>query len=145
MNQVRKHVVEFVKKGAYTLAVRAAAEAVRRNPTVPEFFELLAFAEEIAGFPKAAIQTISRAIALDPNRASFWFQRGRLRVAIRAFSEALVDFDRVIALEQAQGTANLTADALSCRQEASSHMQSRNHVATKFLLRPSYRSQDTTT
>jgi len=118
MNQVRQRVLSLIKKGAFTAAVTAAADFARRNPRSADSYALLSLAEEVAGYTKAAIKTISQAIALAPHEPAYWLQRGRLHLAIQAAAQALGDLTRVIEMERDCGIARHSDTASAYRDEA---------------------------
>lgn len=74
-SMIKRHVQTLIDKGAYTKAIGAAAEYVRRNPTCATGHQLVAMAEEKAGYTKAALQTILHAIELAPDELSFRIMR----------------------------------------------------------------------
>jgi tetratricopeptide (TPR) repeat protein len=125
MNQIRKRVLSLVKTGALIQAVTAAAEFARRNPRMADSYELLAQAEEVAGYTRAAIKTISHAITLAPEEPAFRFQRGRLHLKVNALPDALEDMSAVIALEQHLAAPYYTEAAAACREDLLERLQSR--------------------
>lgn len=124
MNQIKKRVLSLVKMGALTQAVTVAAEFARRNPEMAESYVLLSQAEEIAGYTKAAIKTVSHAIALAPQEPAYRFQRGRLRLKANAVSDALDDMASVIEMEKCLANACYTEAANTYRAEALARLQS---------------------
>lgn len=131
MNQIKKRVLSLVKNGAYTEAVTAAADYARRNPMQAECYGLLSHAEAIAGYTKAAIKTVSQAIALAPQEPAYRFQRGRLHLQLNALAEALADMNAVIEIAQALGNADYAAAAAPYRDEALRRLQQpRDHERT---------------
>lgn len=125
MNQIRKRVLALLKKGALTEAVIVAAEFTRRNPKMAESYGLLSQAEEIAGYTKAAIKTVSHAIALAPNEPGYFLQRSRLHLKINAAADALEDATHLIELEASQGSAHFADLANAYRDEALERLQRR--------------------
>lgn len=128
MNQVRRRVLALIKTGAFIQAVTAAAEFTRRNPDMAESYGLLSLAEEIAGYTRAAIKTVSHAIALAPHEAGYRFQRGRLHLKINDLSAALDDLNTVIEMEKQQGDYVCTEAAIARRDEALERQQARRVV-----------------
>ena len=110
-------------------AVTVAAEFARRNPKMAESYGLPSQAEEIAGYTRAAIKTISHAIALAPHEPAYRFQRGRLQMKIDALPDALEDMSAVIDLEQHQAAPYYTEAAMACRDEVLERAQSRRAAA----------------
>lgn len=126
MNQVRNRVLSLVKKGAFTEAVTTAADFARRNPGIAECYALLAQAEEIAGYTKAAIKSVSKAIALAPQEPAYLFQRGRLYLKIDAAADALQDMVGVIEMGKALTNGYYVDAALAHRDEALRRLQRRD-------------------
>ena len=129
MDQFRRQVLTLVRNGAYAAAVRAAFDAARRNPTAPECFELLAYAEAMAGYSKAAVKTISRAIELAPDRPAYWYQRGQFHLAANSPREAVDDMARVIEIEQKAAAGEFSARAEQCRDAALSRLDEQSRTA----------------
>lgn len=123
MNEIRKRVLDLVQNGAYARAVAVAFEATRRHPRDPQWFELLAFSEAAAGYTKAAIKTISTAIALTPQRPLYWFHRGQLHFGVDSPAAAIADMERVIELERALGVAEFSPRAEQLRDEAQARLE----------------------
>lgn len=139
MNQIKKRILSLVKNGAFTEAVTVAAEFARRNPAMADSYGLLSQAEEIAGYTKAAIRTVSHAIALAPHEPAYRFQRGRLHLKINALSDALKDMDSVIEMEKSLANACYTEAANAYRDEALERLQRRGvetSSARNSLARP---------
>jgi hypothetical protein len=86
--------------------------------------------EEIAGYTKAAIKTVSHAIELSPHEPAYRFQRGRLHLKVNATAEALADMNSVIEMEQSSGSCHYTGEAAACRDEAWGRLQSRSAAAS---------------
>lgn len=124
MQQIRKRVLSLVHKGAFTAAVTAAADFVRRNPELAEGYGLLAQAEEIAGYTKAAIKSVSKAIVLAPQDAAYRFQRGRLHLQIDAAADALEDMAHVLEMVKVQGNTDHIGAVIAYRDEALRRVQS---------------------
>ncbi len=135
MNQIKKRILSLVKKGALTEAVIVAADFARRNPEIAECYGLLSQAEEIAGYTKAAIKTISHAIALAPQEPAYRFQRGRLHLKVNAVADALEDMTRVIEMDKFLSNAYYTEAASTYRDEALGRLQ-RHGVAASAARNP---------
>ena len=93
-----------------------------------ECYGLLSQAEEIAGYTKAAIKTVSHAIALAPQEPAYRFQRGRLYLKVNAVSDALEDMASVIEMEKSLANAYYTEAANTYRDEALGRILPRHHV-----------------
>lgn len=139
---IKRHVQTLIDKGAYTKAIGAAAEYVRRNPTSATGHQLVAMAEEKAGYTKAALQTILHAIELAPDELSFRIMRARLLVKDHRVKEAIADVEAIIAMSDPRRDAALLHDAVACRDELlerlSMTIPQRKHQHTT-LNRPGYR------
>ncbi len=129
MDQIRRQVLTLVRNGAYAAAVRAAFEVARRNPKAPECFELLAYAEAMAGYSKAAVKTIGRAIELAPERPAYWYQRGQFHLAANSPREAIDDMARVVEIEQKTAVDEFSARAEMCRDAALSRLDEQSRTA----------------
>ncbi len=114
---IKHHVQTLIDKGAYTKAIGAAAEYARRNPNCATGHQLVAMAEEKAGYTKAAIQTILHAIDLAPKELSFRVMRARLLVKDHRVKEAIADVEAIITMCNPRRDAELLSDALACRDE----------------------------
>ncbi len=114
---IKRHVQTLIDKGAFTKAIGAAAEYVRRNPNCATGYQLVALAEEAAGYTKAAIQTILHAIDLAPDELSFRIMRARLLVKDHRVKEAIADVETIIAMSDPRRDAELLRDAVVCRDE----------------------------
>lgn len=114
---IKRHVQALIDKGAFTKAIGAAAEYVRRNPTCAKGHQLVAMGEEAAGYTKAAIQTILHAIDLAPDELSFRVMRARLLVKDHRVKEAIADVETIIAMCNPRRDADLLNDAVICRDE----------------------------
>lgn len=114
---IKRHVQALIDKGAFTNAIGAAAEYVRRNPDCAAGHQLVAMGEEAAGYTKAAIQSISHAINLSPEEPSFRVMRARLLVRDHRVKEAIADVEVIIALGDARCDGQLLSDAIACRGE----------------------------
>lgn len=114
---IKRHVQTLIDKGAFTKAIGVAAEYVRRNPNCATGHQLVAMAEEQAGYTKAAIQTILHAINLAPEALSFRIMRARLLVKDHRVKEAIADVDAIITMCHPRRDAELLNDAVACRDE----------------------------
>lgn len=130
MNQIKKRVLALVKTGALIQAVTVAAEFARRNPDMAESYELLSQAEEIAGYAKAAIKTISQAIALAPQEPAYRFQRGRLHFESNALADAFEDMTCVIEMQKRLPDARYLEAAVAYREEALGRLQRQSSRAS---------------
>ncbi len=132
---IKRHVQTLLNKGAFTKAIGTAAEYVRRNPTCATGHQLVAMAEEKAGYIKAAIQTIVHAIDLAPEDLSFRVMRARLLVKDHRIKEAIADVEAIITRCNPRRDADLLNDAVVCRDE----------LLERLALRPSQRKHQQTT
>jgi predicted Zn-dependent protease len=123
MQQIRSRVRALVSKGAYTAAITAAAEFARRNPDRAEAYGLLAQAEEIAGYSKAAIQSVSHAISLDPREPIFRLQRGRLYLKVSRLIEAFEEMKHMLDSGEVLPGELIHDAVVACRDEAIQRMQ----------------------
>ncbi len=114
---IKRHVQTLLDKGAFTKAICAAAEYVRRNPKCAKGHQLVSMAEEKAGYTKAAIQTILHAIDLAPEDLTFRVMRARLLVKDHRVKEAIADVEAIIAMCNPRRDADLLNDAVACRDE----------------------------
>jgi predicted Zn-dependent protease len=125
MLMLKRHVQSLIDKGAFTKAIGAAAEYVRRNPACAVGHQLVAVAEEAAGYTKAAIQTISHAIALAPNEPALRVMRARLLVKDHRIKEAISDVETIVATSDPHRDAQLLNDAVACRDELLERLHNR--------------------
>lgn len=123
MLMLKRHVQSLLDKGAFTKAIGAAAEFVRRNPESVPGLQLVALAEETAGYTKTAIQTISHAIALAPNEPALRVMRARLLVKDHRLRDAIADVDAIIAKSDPRRDVQMLNDAMACRDELLDRMQ----------------------
>ncbi len=83
--------------------LREAASLYRdflgQNPRHAEALGLLGVIEVQAGNLSAGIELLDRAIAIDPNNAILFNNRGNALRDLRRFDEALISFDRAVALK----------------------------------------------
>ena len=117
MLMLKQHVHSLIEKGAYTKAIGAAAEFVRRNPDCAAAHHLVALAEEAAGYTKAAIQTISHAVGLAPGEFTLRIMRARLLVKDHRLKEAIADVEAIIAMGEPRRDGQLLQEAVACRDE----------------------------
>lgn len=117
MNQVRSRVLALAGKKAYAVAIAMAADFARRNPDTAACYALVAQAEEIAGYTKAALQSISRAIAIEPHELSYRQTRARLYLAAHLPEEALHEMDCLIEIARAEADDTYVDAAQACRDE----------------------------
>ena len=123
MHQIRSRVLSLVKNGAFTAAVTAAADFARRNPGMAECYGLLAQAEEVAGYTKAAIKSVSKAIALAPQEPVYRLHRGRLYLAANEAAKALDDMNVVLETAKVASSAHYIEVAVGYRDEALKSLQ----------------------
>lgn len=117
MHQVRSRVLALAGKKAYAVAIALAADFARRNPDSAACQALVAQAEEIAGYTKAAIQSISRAIALAPQELAYRQTRARLYLAAHLPEEALREMECLIAVARSEADDAYVDAARACRDE----------------------------
>ncbi len=117
MQTLKRHVHTLIAKGAFTAAITVAADLARRNPEMADCYGLIAEAEEAAGFTKAAIQSVSHAIALAPLQPGYRITRSRLYLKDRRLQDAIDDINSIIALERAKNNISFIRDAIACRDE----------------------------
>lgn len=117
MQTIKRNVQALIAKGAFTAAITAAADFSRRNPGKPECFGLIAEAEESAGYTKAAIQSVSHAIALAPQEPAYRILRSRLYVKDKQLEKAIADINQLVAMANILGNADFIHDAVACRDE----------------------------
>jgi protein involved in temperature-dependent protein secretion len=117
MLMIKRHVQSLIDKGAFTKAIGVAAEHVRRNPDSATGHQLVAMAEEAAGYTKAAIQTISHAIDLAPEEPSNLIMRARLLIKDHRIKEAIADVEIIITTSDPRRDAHLLSDAMACRDD----------------------------
>lgn len=125
MLQSKNRVLTLAEKGAHTAAIALAADLARRDPDSAAGYALLAQAEEMAGYTKAAIQSISRAIARAPYDLAYRQTRARLYLAAKRADEALREMDCLIAIAQTNADEDYVFAARSCREELWGAMQRR--------------------
>ena len=124
MLMIKQHVKDLINKGAFTKAIGMAAEYVRRNPEHAAGHQLVAMAEEAAGYMKAAIQTISHAIDLAPADLSLRIMRARLLLKDKRITEAVTDLNALIAMSDPRRDAGFLHEAIECRDELMARMNS---------------------
>lgn len=119
MDPVINHILSLVKNGAFCAAIATAADFARRNPEKAVCYGLLAHAEEVAGYTRAAIQSVSHAISLAPHEPGYLLQRCGIYIKANQLDKALADVDRIIE----SGDASYLDTAESYRNEVLSRMQ----------------------
>lgn len=117
MHQVRSRVLSLAGKKAYAVAIAMAADFARRNPDSAACYALVAQAEEIAGYTKAAIQSISRAIGMEPYELSYRQTRARLYLAAHMPEEALREMECLVDIARAEADDAYVQAAQACRDE----------------------------
>ena len=136
MLMIKQHVKDLINKGAFTKAIGMAAEYVRRNPEHAAGHQLVAMAEEAAGYMKAAIQTISHAIDLAPADLSLRIMRARLLLKDKRITEAVTDLNALIAMSDPRRDAEFLHEAIACRDELMERMtSSREAIRSKGGMR----------
>lgn len=119
MDPLTNHILSLVKNGAFSAAIATAADFARRNPEKAVCYGLLAHAEEVAGYTKAAIQSVSQAIALAPHEHGYLLQRCGIYIKANELAKALADVDRIIEA----GDTRYRDIAVNYRNEALSRLQ----------------------
>lgn len=114
---LKRQVQTLIKQGSYTRAIGLAADFARRHPEHAASFQLVAMAEEAAGYTKAAIQTIAHAIELAPGDPSSHIMRARLLLRDKRLNEATAEVNALIALCDARRDTRFLHDAVACRDE----------------------------
>lgn len=114
---IQRQVLNLIDKGAYTKAIGLAAEYARRQPNQAGGHQLVAMAEEAAGYTKAAIQTITHAIVLAPTESSLRIMRARLLLRDHRLKEAIADVEAIIEMADPRRDARLLQEANACRDE----------------------------
>ena len=117
MLMLKRHVQSLIDKGAFTKAIGMAAEFVRRNPDSAAGLQLVAMAEEAAGYTKAAIQTIAHAIDLALGDPSLRVMRARLFVKDHRLKDAIADVEAIIATSDPRRDAQRLNEAIACRDD----------------------------
>lgn len=108
-----------------------ASEYARRAPSNPAGHLLVAIAEEAAGYIKAAIQTITHAVALTPDDPTLRITRARLLVKDRRLREAIADINVVVAVSDARRDAGVLGEAVACRDDLLQRLASSDAPARK--------------
>lgn len=117
MLMLKRYVRSLIDKGAPTKAIGMAAEYVRRNPDCATGHQLVALAEEAAGYTKAAIQSISHAIDLAPGDPSIRMMRARLLLKDHRLKDSIADIEAIIAIGETRQDKDLLHEAIACRNE----------------------------
>jgi tetratricopeptide (TPR) repeat protein len=81
-------------------ALRAAAEALEREPKNLLVLRVLAKLQEGTHASAEALATLETIVAIDPGDADSWRRRGRLELAAGRAADALASFRRVLALDR---------------------------------------------
>ncbi|CAG0991211.1 hypothetical protein RHDC4_02518 [Rhodocyclaceae bacterium] len=119
MDPLTNHILALVKNGAFSAAIATAADYARRNPERAVCYGLLAHAEEVAGYTRAAIQSVSHAISLAPHEPGYLLQRCGIYIKANQLDKALADVNRI--MESGDATYRDTAE--SYRNEVLSRME----------------------
>lgn len=96
MDPLTNHILSLVKNGAFSAAIATAADFARRNPEKAVCYGLLAHAEEVAGYTRAAIQSVSQAVALSPHEHGYLLQRCGIYIKANQLDKALADVNHII-------------------------------------------------
>jgi predicted Zn-dependent protease len=124
MHVFKRQVQTLIRQGAFTRAIGMAADFARRHPDSAAGYQLVAMAEEAAGYTKAAIQTITHAICLAPIDPFSRIMRARLLLKDRRLKEAINEVDALIALCDARRDTRFLHEAIACRDELLERMSS---------------------
>ncbi len=125
MLMLKRQVLTLIRQGSFTRAIGLAADFTRRNPENATGFQLVALAEEAAGYTKAAIQTIAHAIHLAPGEPSSHIMRARLLLKDNRLQEAIAAVNAIIAMCDARRDARFLHEAITCRDELMERVASR--------------------
>lgn len=87
------------ESGALTQAQALYAEVLRSEPRHYECLHMLGVIAARAGDPAGAVELISRAIGVEPKRASAYCNRGLAFEALDRAEAALADYDAAVALD----------------------------------------------
>jgi predicted Zn-dependent protease len=132
MLTLKQQIQALIDKRAFTKAIGVASEYVRRHPECSLGYQLTAMAEEAAGYTKAAIQTIGRAIELAPEDASLRIVRARLLLKDKRLQAAIAEVDTIIAQGNSYQDAELLQEAVACKNELLERMAA-SHAEPKPL------------
>ncbi|MCA0426902.1 MAG: tetratricopeptide repeat protein [Bacteroidetes bacterium] len=105
--QLKKNYAEAFEARAYAhsmsksfkLAIRDYDSALFHSPGNPDLYVKRGLNMISLGQSREAEQLFSRAIRLDSTRKSAWYSRGRVRLEMRHFNNAIADFNRVLELD----------------------------------------------
>jgi tetratricopeptide (TPR) repeat protein len=89
----------YLQSGQYDKAVEALNNAIRHDPQFAKAYYLLGMTRSCQGEYAAAIGHYSQAIALRPDKSSYYFCRARAYEALRQPHRALEDYARVLLLD----------------------------------------------
>ncbi len=103
-------------------SVTAAAAAERQATSDPQLVDAIGSFFNSIGEHERALDSYSRAIALAPSRALYWFNRATVRRFLGQLAESEVDYDRAIALRPDD------YEAYSNRSELRRQTAERNHI-----------------
>jgi tetratricopeptide (TPR) repeat protein len=103
-------------------SIEAAANAQRMAPTDAPLLDAIGSFYNSAGEHRRAFDAYSRAIAVDPSRAVFWFNRATIRRFLGQLEEAEADYDRAIGLRPDDHEAYVN------RSELRKQTPERNHI-----------------
>lgn len=117
MLMLKRQVLTLIRQGSFTRAIGVAADFTRRNPHHALGFQLIATAEEAAGYTKAAIQTITHAIELAPGKPSLRIMHARLLLKDHRLREAIAEVNDLIAICDPRRDAEFLDAAIACRDE----------------------------
>jgi tetratricopeptide (TPR) repeat protein len=96
----------FAAEGpVYTLPIQVVDPPRRRPDAAAAYaYRARAFARARLGQHKAALQDCGRALAIEPDNAETYAQRGRSYLALESYGLAEMDFDRAIQLNPGEST-----------------------------------------
>lgn len=119
----------FYKNGRYEQAENTCRAILRGQPGNPDALHLLGLINDQAGIHPIAVALIRKAIAIDPDQASFHHSLGGALLTQGKVDDAIASFRRAIALDPGQAKARTglgnallaqgkTAEAIACFREA---------------------------
>ena len=117
MPMLKREILALIRKGSFARAIGMAAEFTRHHPQDAAGFELIAMAEEAAGYTRAAIQTISHAVELAPRLLSLRIMRARLLLKDNRLQAAITEVNTLIAMSNVRGQDDFLQQAIACRDE----------------------------
>ena len=94
---------ERLRRGNFDGAVQDALVLVQAWPKRADYWESLKKAQEGGEHTALARDALDHQIALQPNKASLWEERGELDSSMRDHETALGDYDKAIAIDTANG------------------------------------------